>query len=87
MDLSFYKSPLFEEVREEARAEARAEALAEDRAEGRAEDILRLLERRGIGISDDDRERIASCDDLDVLGRWFGRAITAASATEVFADR
>ncbi|SDM69381.1 hypothetical protein SAMN04487981_102283 [Streptomyces sp. cf386] len=74
VDLSFYKSYIAEEIRDEGRAE------------GRAEDILRLLDRRGIDVSNDDRERITSCDDLDVLGRWFDRAITAASTTEVFAD-
>ncbi|MGW6902902.1 hypothetical protein [Streptomyces sp. NPDC054940] len=78
VDLSFYKSPIAEEIRDEGRAEGRTE--------GRAEDILRLLDRRGIDVSNDDRERITSCDDLGVLGRWFDRAITAASTTEVFAD-
>ncbi|KUO20352.1 RpnC/YadD family protein [Streptomyces dysideae] len=79
VDLSFYKSYIAEEIRDEGRDEGRAE--------GRAEDILRLLDRRGIDISHADRERITSCDDLDILGRWFDRAITAASTTEVFADQ
>lgn len=74
VDLSFYKSPLFEEVREEARTQ------------GRAEDILRLLDRRGIHVPDADRERITGCDDLDVLGRWFDRAITATSAEAIFTE-
>ncbi|KUL24485.1 hypothetical protein [Streptomyces regalis] len=74
VDLSFYKSWLSEEIRDEGRAQ------------GRAEDILRLLDRRGIDVSDADRERITSCDDLDTLGRWFDRAVTAPSAEEIFAD-
>jgi hypothetical protein len=78
VDLSFYKSWLSEEIRDEGREQGRAQ--------GRAEDILLLLERRGIDVSEADRRRITSCDDLDSLGRWFERAITAASVEEVFAD-
>ncbi|MFE6481832.1 hypothetical protein ACFVGN_02650 [Streptomyces sp. NPDC057757] len=53
-------------------------------AKGRVEDILLLLEGRSIPVSDTDRDRITSCDDLGTLGRWFHRAITATSTTEVF---
>lgn len=74
VDLSFYKSSIAEEIRDEGRAQRAAT------------DVLRLLDRRGIDVSNDDRERITSCDDLGVLGRWFDRSITAASTTEVFAD-
>ncbi|WP_282702861.1 hypothetical protein [Streptomyces sp. CC219B] len=90
VDLSFYKSWLSEEIREEGRekglAEGRAEGRVQGLAQGKAEDILLLLERRGIDVPDADRERVTSCDDLETLGRWFDRAITAASADEVFAD-
>ncbi|MFE9726627.1 hypothetical protein ACFYQ5_24285 [Streptomyces sp. NPDC005794] len=72
VDLSFYTSPLSEGIRDEGRAE------------GRAEDILRLLELRGVVISDKAREKISGCDDLQVLGEWFSRAVTAATAEDVF---
>ncbi|MFJ8541006.1 hypothetical protein ACIRFH_03125 [Streptomyces sp. NPDC093586] len=55
------------------------------RAEGRAGDILLLLERRGVEVSEEDRARVRGCGDLDVLGVRFTRAITAVSATEVSA--
>jgi hypothetical protein len=90
VDLSFYKSPLFEEVRDEAQAKGRAKGLAEGRvkglAEGRAQDILFILERRGLDIPDEARERIAACDDLDVLRQWLDRALTASSTDAVFVD-
>ncbi|MFE9096574.1 hypothetical protein [Streptomyces sp. NPDC007264] len=73
VDTSFFTSWLSEEIRDEGRAE------------GRAADVLRILERRGIPLSDADRDRVTSCKDLDTLARWFDRAITAASAAEVFA--
>lgn len=74
VDLSFHKSWLSEEIRDQGRTQSRAE------------DIRLLLERRGIDVSEADRRRITSCDDLDTLGRWFERAITAASVEEVLAD-
>ncbi|MHA5051921.1 hypothetical protein [Streptomyces sp. SD15] len=55
-------------------------------SQSRTADVLLLLDRRGILASDADRERITTCNDLDTLTRWFDRAITATSITEVFAE-
>lgn len=82
VDLSFYKSPIFEEARDEGRAQGRAQG----QAQGRAEDILFILERRGIDVPDEARTRITACDDLDILRHWLDRALTALSADEIFAD-
>jgi hypothetical protein len=73
VDLSFFQSQTAQNLR------------AQGRAEGRAEDILLLLDCRGIEVSEEDRERIAGCTDLDTLSTWFTRAITATSAAELFA--
>ncbi|BCL30439.1 hypothetical protein ACFFS2_37365 [Streptomyces aurantiacus] len=54
--------------------------------QGRSEDILRLLTLRGIDIPEAARERITSCTDLETLGTWFDRAVTATSTDELFAD-
>ncbi|UUU22754.1 hypothetical protein [Streptomyces sp. DSM 40750] len=77
-DLSFFTSPISEELRAEGRTEGRTQS--------KAEDILLLLDRRGVPLSAVDRHRITSCTDLDTLNRWFTRAITATSASEVFGD-
>ncbi|CAM5653324.1 hypothetical protein SGRIM128S_09723 [Streptomyces griseomycini] len=74
VDLSFFQSQTAQKLR------------AEGRAEGRAKDILLLLEHRGVEVTEEDRERIVGCGDLDVLGLWFTRAITATSVAEVFAS-
>ncbi|MGP9019200.1 hypothetical protein ACT1U9_12385 [Streptomyces sp. BR1] len=78
VDLSFYKSPLSQELRAEGRAEGQAAS--------RSEDILFILERRGIDVPDEAREHITTCDDLDLLRHWLDRALTASSTDEVFAD-
>ncbi|MEU0392015.1 hypothetical protein ABZ208_04390 [Streptomyces sp. NPDC006208] len=74
VDLSFFKSPISEEIRDEGRAE------------GRAEDILVILERRGVDVPDEARERITGCGDLDTLSRWLVRAVTASSTEEIFTE-
>jgi hypothetical protein len=78
VDLSFFRSELSQSIRDEGRAEGRTE--------GRTEDILHLLDRRGIDVTDVERRRITDCADLELLGRWFDRAITATTTAEVLAD-
>ncbi|MBT2409755.1 hypothetical protein J7I94_04155 [Streptomyces sp. ISL-12] len=68
VDLSFYKSYIFEEVR----------------AQSRAEDVLLVLEQRGLTISDGVRSRVTECDDPEVLRRWLTRAVTAPTAEAIF---
>jgi hypothetical protein len=83
VDLSFYKSPLSEEIRDEGRAEGREEG----RAEGIARGILLLLAQVGVDVPGEARERITGCADLDLLSRWLLRAPTATSIEDVFAEK
>ncbi|MEU2669859.1 hypothetical protein ABZ622_13485 [Streptomyces sp. NPDC007164] len=76
LDTSFYKSFMSEEIRDEGRAKGRAEA--------RAEDLLLVLEARGIALADETREKITCCDDPQLLRQWLNRAATAATIEEVF---
>ncbi|MFF8830624.1 hypothetical protein [Streptomyces sp. NPDC015131] len=82
VDLSFYTSPISEELRDEGREAGREEG----RAAGVAESILLLLEQRGIDVPDEARDRLAHCDDLDTLHRWLLRAPTAPTAEDVFTE-
>ncbi|MBO0834717.1 MAG: hypothetical protein J2P28_04240 [Actinobacteria bacterium] len=45
--------------------------------------IIMTLTERGISLTDRQRELISSCADKDRLARWFSRAMTAASASDV----
>ncbi|MFB7595502.1 hypothetical protein [Streptomyces sp. NPDC056160] len=76
VDLSFYKSYISEEIRDEGREQGRAQ--------GRAEDILLVLEQRGIDVSEEAHSRVTGCDDPDILRTWLLRAVTAATVDEVF---
>ncbi|MCX4243674.1 hypothetical protein [Paraliomyxa miuraensis] len=58
--------------------------------EGILKGMARMLERlfvlRGLSLTDELRERLAECKDESLLQRWFDRAVTATSLTEIFDD-
>jgi hypothetical protein len=60
------------------------------RAAGRVEALtgtLRaVLQARGLGLTEAQTTRITSCTDADQLDQWIVRAVTAASADDVFAS-
>ncbi|MEV7204422.1 MULTISPECIES: hypothetical protein [unclassified Streptomyces] len=77
-DLSFFQSQTAQNLRAEGREEGRAV--------GRAEVVLLLLGDRGVEVSEEARERILGCQDLEILDVWLRRATTAVSVAEVFGD-
>ena len=54
------------------------------RARGEADALLEFLDARGIAVTDDVRERIIGCTDVDQVKVWVRRAVTADSADELF---
>jgi hypothetical protein len=67
------------------KSEFRREGIDEGRAAGRAEDILRILDKRGIAVDDASRERIVSSGDLETLSDWLDRSLTATQVSDLFA--
>ena len=67
-------------------AKGKAEGMAEGKAEGMARMLERLLDTRGLTLTEELRERLSGCKDEALLQRWFDRAITASTPTEVFDD-
>lgn len=67
------------------RSQFREEGRAEGRAEGEARSILKVLDRRGVTVDEDSRQRIESCTDLTTLDTWLDRAITAEQVSDLFA--
>ena len=59
---------------------------AEGMAEGKAEVLLDILDERGVALSAEQRARVAECRDDATLRRWTRRALTVASADELFTD-
>ncbi|MFC3413785.1 hypothetical protein ACFSUJ_17655 [Streptomyces lusitanus] len=62
------------------------EGKAEGEARGEAKGILRVLEVRGLAISDGVRERITTCTDLDRLHDWLDRSGTVERAEDLFVE-
>jgi len=62
------------------------QGIAEGEARGKAEAVLRLLDARGLALSQEQRQQVMSCTDAVQLDLWFDRTITAGTAAEVFAD-
>ncbi|MEM9460746.1 MAG: hypothetical protein AAGF11_41665 [Myxococcota bacterium] len=73
-------------IRDELIAQGRADGMAKGMAKGIAQMLARLLDTRGLALTDELRQRIARCKDEAVLQRWFDRAVTAATLAEVFDD-
>jgi hypothetical protein len=55
-------------------------------ARGVARSILKLLEARGVPVSEGQRQEILRCQDLDRLDRWLLRATLASAAGEVISE-
>jgi hypothetical protein len=53
------------------------------KAEGEANALLKILDRRGIEVSDDIRTRITECTDLAQLDRWIDEAATAEKIDDI----
>lgn len=72
------------EGRAKGEAEGRAKGEAEGRAKGEARAILTVLDSRGIKVPDEIHARVVGCTDLEQLDTWLRRAVTAASAGDLF---
>ncbi|MFF8021200.1 hypothetical protein ACFZDJ_08725 [Streptomyces sp. NPDC007896] len=71
---------------EEKYLEGKAEGEARGEAKDRAGLILRVLEKHGVDVPEDVRDRVISCTDLDTLMLWFDRSLTATTAEDLFTE-
>ncbi|AYY12082.1 hypothetical protein EF847_04505 [Actinobacteria bacterium YIM 96077] len=76
--------PYQSQLRSQGREEGREEGRAAGRAEGEARAVLRVLERRGVDVSEHERQRVMSCTDQATLELWLDRALVADSVDDLF---
>jgi hypothetical protein len=81
VDLNFFRSETSQRIRDKGREEGQEEG----QVKARAEDILRILDRRGVELTDGERDRIVRCTDLAELGLWFDRVLDVDNADDLFA--
>lgn len=76
------------EQRDAGLRDGRDAGLRDGRDTGRAEmaraSVLRVLARRGLALTDAERDRVQACPDVDLLQAWLDRAVDAATAADVF---
>jgi hypothetical protein len=77
------ESELYREIFGEGEAKGRAEGEALGRVVGKAEDILAVLDVRGVPVSATVRARILGCKDPATLDAWIRRAAVASTAAAV----
>jgi hypothetical protein len=81
---------LYTTIRDELIAEGIAKGIAKGENKGIAKAMVQMLEElldsRGLVLTDELRGRLAGCKDESLIRRWFKRAITASTLTEVFDD-
>jgi flagellar biosynthesis/type III secretory pathway protein FliH len=82
MTTAEYEKTFVEKIHDQGIAEGKAEGIAE----GEAKAVLRLMDARGLALSQEQRQQVTSCTDATQLDRWLDRAITAGTVAEVFAD-
>ncbi|MER6343140.1 hypothetical protein ACWC10_08615 [Streptomyces sp. NPDC001595] len=71
-----WRHPLAEQAREEGREQGRVEI--------RRHLVLKILEWRGIPVTDRTRHRVDTCSDLAQLETWAQRALHATDPAELF---
>jgi hypothetical protein len=71
-------------IADSLREEGEARGKARGEAHGLARAVVGVFEARGIPISDDARDRIMACQDINQLERWHRRAVVANSVGEIF---
>jgi hypothetical protein len=64
---------------ERGRAEGKAEGKAEGEAKATAAALLKILTRRGLTPTAEQRRRILKCADLAMLERWLDRSLSVSS--------
>lgn len=68
------------------RAEGLAEGEARGEAKGEATAIVTVLDARAVVVTTEQKAQIFACTDLAILERWLRRAVSVASADELFVD-
>jgi hypothetical protein len=61
----------------------RLEGLRDGELKGLREALLRLVARAGLALTDDDRARIQTCEDVGTLERWIENVLEAKTAADV----
>jgi len=71
-------------IAEQLLAEGEARGVVQGELRRAAASVLTVLEARELSVTAEVRARIEGCQELELLQHWLTRAVTAASADDVF---
>lgn len=69
---------------EQGREQGREQGLEQGAASAKAQAVLKVLDTRGLNPTEKQRAQVTATAGIDQLDRWFERALTAATADDVF---
>jgi hypothetical protein len=81
-----WKSEFVESFVEQGREQGREQGLEQGNVQTKRQDLLKVLDLRGLRPNEEQRARVGSSADLAQLDQWFERSLTATTAAEVFTD-
>jgi hypothetical protein len=76
--------PFFIEGQRKGELKGKAEGELHGERKGKADSILAVLASRSLSLTESQRVLVRECKNLEQLDQWLIRAVTAASADEVF---
>jgi hypothetical protein len=81
-----WKSDFIESFVAEGLQKGLQEGREEGRVQARREDVVKVLDSRGLRPTSQQVSELAACTDLTRLDLWFERSLAAATAEDVFKD-
>ena len=81
---AYERAKMAEQDARGALAVARQEGAQEGLTKGKRDALLRVLARTGLVLTQEERERIATCADVATLDRWLDNALAAKTVADVF---
>jgi hypothetical protein len=81
-----WKSEFVESFVEQGREQGLEQGLEQGNVQTKRQDLLKVLDLRGLRPTEEQRARVGSSTDFAQLDRWFERSLTATAAAEVFTD-
>jgi hypothetical protein len=79
-----WKSDFIEGFVQEGLQQGMQQGLEKGEVKAKSEDVLKIIDARGIDVTAEQREWVSSCADIAQLDEWFDSALTAETAAAIF---
>ncbi len=83
-EIENYKAQGFKDGETQGFKDGAAQGFKDGETQALSRAILAFLSARGLAVSEDERARISTCDDIAILNHWISRAATVSAAADLF---